>query len=62
MLQLLEAVDFTRYTPRVYFVSDGDTLSVQKAIALEARKGSAYSSPRNLAVRIVGSSFTASDH
>ncbi|KAG7099754.1 hypothetical protein E1B28_001567 [Marasmius oreades] len=38
-LNLLSAVDFDRYTPRVYVVSEGDTLSVQKARDLEFTRG-----------------------
>lgn len=37
-LTLLGSLDFSRYTPRTYIVSQGDLLSVQKAIALEASK------------------------
>lgn len=37
-LQLLSALDFARYTPRRYFISDGDALSAQKAVALEHTK------------------------
>ena len=35
MLTLVSALDFTRYTPRTYIVSEGDTLSAQKAVDLE---------------------------
>ncbi|KAI0342116.1 oligosaccharide biosynthesis protein Alg14 like protein [Trametopsis cervina] len=38
-LALLSAVDFTRYYPRTYIVSDGDSLSAKKAAALELIKG-----------------------
>ena len=34
-LALISALDFTRYTPRTYLISDGDTLSAQKARELE---------------------------
>jgi len=34
-LGLLSRVDFARYTPRTYIVSDGDTLSAQKARSME---------------------------
>lgn len=32
---LLETLDFQRYTPRVYLMSEGDALSANKAIAFE---------------------------
>lgn len=32
---LLETLDFQRYTPRVYLMSEGDSLSANKAIAFE---------------------------
>lgn len=42
MLTLVSALDFTRYTPRTYIVSEGDKLSAQKATDLEnLRHGSA---------------------
>src|SRR6267142_200190 len=37
-LSLVSALDFSRYTPRTYIVSEGDLLSEQKAIALERLK------------------------
>ena len=37
-LALVSALDFARYTPRTYIISDGDTLSAQKAHELEERK------------------------
>ncbi|KAF9643797.1 oligosaccharide biosynthesis protein Alg14 like protein, partial [Thelephora ganbajun] len=37
-LTLTSALDFARYTPRTYIISDGDTLSAQKAHELEERK------------------------
>ncbi|KAF8530566.1 glycosyltransferase family 1 protein [Hysterangium stoloniferum] len=37
-LTLASSLDFSRYAPRTYIVSQGDTLSVQRAIALEASK------------------------
>jgi len=37
-LTLLSALDFTRYYPRTYIVSHGDTLSAKKAMALESIK------------------------
>jgi len=39
-LALVSALDFSRYTPRVYIISEGDSLSAEKAVALEARKTS----------------------
>jgi beta-1,4-N-acetylglucosaminyltransferase len=38
ILKLLSDVDFSRYTPRTYIISEGDNLSTQKAIALELSK------------------------
>ena len=38
VLALVSALDFERYTPRTYIISDGDTLSAQKAHELEKRK------------------------
>jgi len=38
-LTLLSSLDFSRYTPRTYIVSDGDTLSAQKARSLENEAG-----------------------
>ncbi|KAL1718919.1 glycosyltransferase family 1 protein [Schizophyllum commune] len=38
-LALLSGLDFDRYTPRTYFISEGDALSAQKAIDLENAKG-----------------------
>ena len=37
-LALVSSLDFVRYTPRTYIISDGDTLSAQKARELEERK------------------------
>ncbi|KAG2079000.1 glycosyltransferase family 1 protein [Suillus decipiens] len=34
-LKLVSALDFVRYSPRTYIVSEGDALSAQKAVALE---------------------------
>jgi beta-1,4-N-acetylglucosaminyltransferase len=39
-LALVSALDFSRYTPRLYIISEGDSLSAEKAVALEARKTS----------------------
>ena len=38
-LLLLSAIDFARYTPRSYIVSQEDTLSVQRAVEFESSKG-----------------------
>jgi beta-1,4-N-acetylglucosaminyltransferase len=38
-LQMVSALDFTKYTPRTYIISEGDHLSAQKAQDLEALKG-----------------------
>jgi len=43
-LALVSALDFSRYTPRTYIVSEGDRLSEQKAVALERLKATASSS------------------
>ncbi|KAF9241548.1 glycosyltransferase family 1 protein [Melanogaster broomeanus] len=37
-LILTSALDFSRYSPRTYIISEGDTLSAKKAIALEQLK------------------------
>ncbi|KAI1784091.1 glycosyltransferase family 1 protein [Ganoderma leucocontextum] len=37
-LSLLSALDFNRYVPRIYIISEGDTLSMQKAKVLESTK------------------------
>ncbi|KAF9793465.1 glycosyltransferase family 1 protein [Thelephora terrestris] len=37
-LALVSALDFSRYNPRTYIISDGDNLSAQKAHELEERK------------------------
>jgi len=37
-LALVSALDFARYTPRTYIISDGDTLSAEKAREMEERK------------------------
>ena len=44
-LSLVSALDFSRYTPRTYLVSEGDSLSAQKAIALEGLKAASAKSP-----------------
>ena len=38
MVQLLRALDFERYTPRTYILSEGDHLSASKANELELSK------------------------
>lgn len=40
-LTLLSALDFTRYYPRTYIVSHGDTLSAKKSVTLESIKAKA---------------------
>ncbi|KAI0743914.1 oligosaccharide biosynthesis protein Alg14 like-domain-containing protein [Daedaleopsis nitida] len=37
-LSLLSALDFDRYVPRTYIISEGDTLSMRKAVDLESAK------------------------
>jgi beta-1,4-N-acetylglucosaminyltransferase len=39
----VSALDFSRYTPRTYVVSEGDSLSAQKAVALEGLKAASAS-------------------
>jgi beta-1,4-N-acetylglucosaminyltransferase len=39
-LTLVSALDFSRYTPRIYIISEGDSLSADKAAALESRNTS----------------------
>lgn len=39
-LTLVSALDFSRYAPRIYIVSEGDHLSAEKAAALEAQNSS----------------------
>jgi hypothetical protein len=43
MIQLLRALDFDRYTPRTYILSEGDHLSVSKANELEVLKSAVRS-------------------
>ncbi|GLB37474.1 putative involved in protein N-glycosylation [Lyophyllum shimeji] len=38
-LALVSALDFSRYIPRTYIISQGDNLSAQKAASLELTKG-----------------------
>jgi hypothetical protein len=40
----VSALDFSRYTPRTYLVSEGDSLSEQKVVALERLKAGSASS------------------
>ncbi|KAF7315597.1 UDP-N-acetylglucosamine transferase subunit ALG14 [Mycena indigotica] len=40
-LTLISALDFARYRPRTYIISDGDTFSLQKAVDLENLKATA---------------------
>ncbi|KAN0114221.1 glycosyltransferase family 1 protein [Russula decolorans] len=44
-LSLVSALDFSRYTPRTYLISEGDSLSAQKARALEGLKATYAKSP-----------------
>lgn len=37
---LTSGLDFSRYSPRIYIVSEGDTLSASKAVSLERSKAS----------------------
>ncbi|KAI0675214.1 oligosaccharide biosynthesis protein Alg14-like protein, partial [Trametes maxima] len=37
-LSLLSALDFARYSPRTYIISEGDALSMRKALELESLK------------------------
>ncbi|KAK0195701.1 glycosyltransferase family 1 protein [Armillaria mellea] len=48
-IALLSSLDYTRFSSRIYIVSDGDTLSTQKAKDLENKK-CASSSKQNFAV------------
>jgi beta-1,4-N-acetylglucosaminyltransferase len=52
-LSLVSALDFSRYTPRTYLVSEGDSLSAQKAIALEGLKAASAKSPAKGGYQIV---------
>lgn len=38
MLALVSSLDFNRYVPRTYIISEGDTLSERKVAMLEAAK------------------------
>lgn len=37
-LMLTSGLDFSRYSPRIYIVSEGDTLSTNKVVSLERSK------------------------
>jgi hypothetical protein len=52
-LKLASALDFGRYSPRTYIVSEGDAFSAQKALALEHIKAThhVFSDVRNLLKR-----------
>ncbi|KAJ7096258.1 oligosaccharide biosynthesis protein Alg14-like protein [Mycena epipterygia] len=45
-LALISALDFNRYSPRTYVISEGDSLSAQKAANLESSKATAASPPQ----------------
>lgn len=49
----MSALDFSRYTPRTYLVSEGDSLSAQKAIALEGLKAASAKSPAKARYQIL---------
>ncbi|PIL36101.1 hypothetical protein GSI_01761 [Ganoderma sinense ZZ0214-1] len=60
-LSLLSALDFNRYAPRIYIISEGDTLSMQKAVVLEATK--AADAPQTMSpVRTYSSSPICANH
>ncbi|KAF9012376.1 glycosyltransferase family 1 protein [Cyathus striatus] len=44
-IALLAALDFQRYSPRTYIVSEGDNLSSQKAVALEFSMNTGETTP-----------------
>ncbi|KAJ3806363.1 glycosyltransferase family 1 protein [Lentinula aff. lateritia] len=51
MLALVSSLDFDRYFPRIYIISEDDTLSERKAAALEATKAaSSHSTSKNSGV------------
>ncbi|KAI0745357.1 oligosaccharide biosynthesis protein Alg14 like-domain-containing protein [Earliella scabrosa] len=50
-LSLLSALDFGRYVPRTYIISEGDTLSMQKAVDLESVKAAETSHTRPSSLR-----------
>jgi len=43
-IALLSGLDFSRYSPRTYYLSEGDTLSMKKAAALETLKAREHTS------------------
>ncbi|RPD53546.1 glycosyltransferase family 1 protein [Lentinus tigrinus ALCF2SS1-6] len=45
-LILVSALNFDRYVPRTYIISEGDTLSMQKAVELESAKAAEAPNPR----------------
>jgi len=45
VLTLTSGLDFSRYSPRIYIVSEGDTLSASKAMSLEHSKAFGRSRP-----------------
>ncbi|KAJ7462370.1 glycosyltransferase family 1 protein [Mycena galericulata] len=45
-LSLISALDFHRYSPRTYVISEGDTLSAQKAVDLELSKATTHLTPQ----------------
>ncbi|KAF8326393.1 glycosyltransferase family 1 protein [Cantharellus anzutake] len=38
-ITLVSSLDFQRYTPRIYIISEGDSLSAKKAVKLEETRG-----------------------
>ncbi|TEB08912.1 Alg14-domain-containing protein [Coprinellus micaceus] len=52
-LAMISGLDFKKYQPRVYYVSEGDTLSAHKAIELERRKIDATRESSNEPYKIV---------
>lgn len=56
---LVSTLDFSRYTPRTYLVSEGDSLSATKAIALERVK--AASNPSIVSTTSYRPSLTLTD-
>ncbi|KAH9972420.1 oligosaccharide biosynthesis protein Alg14-like protein [Lactifluus volemus] len=53
-LSLISALDFSRYSPRTYLVSEGDSLSEQKVVALERLKAASTPSLATLEIEIGG--------
>jgi hypothetical protein len=47
-LALVSSLNFARYTPRTYIISEGDTLSAKKAVALEMSRSSDPATVRNI--------------